>query len=62
VLVRFNDARKVYSQLLNEGIVVRDRSMVSLCEDCLRITIGSQEENKLLLASLQKGINMNAEK
>ena len=52
LLVRMNDAEKVYNHLLNQGIVVRDRSRVELCEGCLRITVGTEEENKSLLHAL----------
>ena len=37
-----------------EGIVVRDRSKVELCEGCLRITVGTEKENKELLKALAK--------
>ena len=42
----------IYRYLLTKGIVVRDRSRVELCEGCLRITVGTPHENKLLLAAL----------
>lgn len=45
ILVAVNDALGTYNQLMNEGVIVRDRSKVSLCEGCLRITIGTIEEN-----------------
>ncbi|SFV33983.1 histidinol-phosphate transaminase [Thermoflavifilum thermophilum] len=53
VLAKIRQARKVYAYLLQQGIVVRDRSQVALCEDCLRITVGRPEENEKLLAGLQ---------
>jgi len=37
---------------LKEGIVVRDRSKVQLCDDCLRITIGTEQENTHLVDAL----------
>ena len=46
LLVRMDDPVGVYKNLLNRGIVVRDRSKVELCEGCLRITVGTPEENK----------------
>ena len=49
LLVKMNDPLKVYKKLLENGIVVRDRSKVELCEGCLRITVGTQEENQTLL-------------
>ncbi|MEM6395241.1 MAG: histidinol-phosphate transaminase [Bacteroidota bacterium] len=52
LLVKFNDARMIYDYLLSKGIVVRDRSSQPNCENCLRITIGTQEENRLLLDAL----------
>jgi histidinol-phosphate aminotransferase len=53
LLVRIDDARNVYNKLIGDHIVVRDRSNVKLCEDCLRITIGSFEENERLLEALR---------
>jgi histidinol-phosphate aminotransferase len=52
LLVKMNDPVTVYKKLLEKGIVVRDRSRVELCEGCLRITIGTPEENKMLLYAL----------
>lgn len=52
VLAKFKDATKLYNQLLEKGIVVRNRSTVELCENCLRITIGTPAENELLLNAL----------
>ena len=52
LLVKMNDAVAVYRKLLERGIVVRDRSKVELCEGCLRITVGTSEENKTLLYAL----------
>lgn len=52
LLVRMDDPVGVYKNLLNRGIVVRDRSKVELCEGCLRITVGTPEENKTLLYAL----------
>ncbi len=53
-LVRIKDARAVYQFLLEKGIVVRDRSQVKLCEDCLRITVGTEKENTLLVDAMQE--------
>jgi histidinol-phosphate aminotransferase len=53
LLVKINRARQVYETLLSRGIVVRDRSNAVLCEDCLRITVGSKEENAALLEVLR---------
>ena len=52
LLVKMENARKIYEFLAGKGIIVRDRSKVILCDDCLRITIGTGEENKQLLALL----------
>lgn len=52
VLVRVGDANAVYRQLVDRGIIVRNRNNVALCEGCLRITVGTQEENKTLLEEL----------
>ena len=53
LLVKFPDPDKLYNQLVEEGIIVRNRSKVSLCEGCLRITVGTAEENKSFLKSLK---------
>jgi histidinol-phosphate aminotransferase len=54
LLVQVQHARKVYEHLLSKGIVLRDRSNVILCNDCLRITIGTSTENQLLIDELEK--------
>lgn len=54
ILVKVNDAKGTYNFLLEKGIVVRDRSKVELCEGCLRITIGTEEENVALLERLKE--------
>lgn len=53
LLVKFSDAAAVYRHLISAKIVVRDRSNVALCGSCLRITIGTPDENEKLLASLE---------
>ncbi len=53
LLVRVNDAKKLYNYLTDNGIIVRNRSSLPLCENTLRITIGTQEENKRLLEVLE---------
>jgi histidinol-phosphate aminotransferase len=45
---------RIYQYLRDRGIVVRDRSRVELCEGCLRITVGTPHENKLLLEALNE--------
>ncbi|NCT93771.1 MAG: histidinol-phosphate transaminase [Chitinophagaceae bacterium] len=57
LLVKIQDARKVYEFLLGKGIVLRDRSNVQLCEDCLRITIGTEKENTILVDAMQEWYN-----
>lgn len=54
LLVKVTDAPAIYQYLLKDGIVVRDRSKVDLCEGCLRITVGTEQENKNLIEALQK--------
>lgn len=52
LLVKMANANELYQFLIAKGIVVRDRSSVLLCEDCLRITVGTPEENKRLLEAI----------
>lgn len=54
VLVRVNDAQSTYQYLMDNRIIVRDRSKVNLCYNCLRITVGTPEENKRLIESLKQ--------
>jgi histidinol-phosphate aminotransferase len=60
LLVKINNARKVYEFLLDKGIVVRDRSQVKLCNDCLRITVGTELENTILVDAMQDWYQLNA--
>lgn len=53
-LARVTDANAIYSYLVQQGIIVRNRSRVQLCDDCLRITIGTRSENAELLAALRQ--------
>ncbi|HAP58085.1 MAG TPA: histidinol-phosphate transaminase [Cytophagales bacterium] len=53
ILIKVPEARKRYEYLVGEGIIVRDRSQVALVLDCLRITVGTSEENKKLLKALK---------
>ena len=48
------DAPAIYDYLMREGIIVRNRSRVTLCDNCLRVTIGTKTENSQLLAALRK--------
>jgi histidinol-phosphate aminotransferase len=52
LLVKVDDAKEAYHYLLSRGIVVRDRSNVMLCENCLRITVGTEEENTELIEAM----------
>jgi histidinol-phosphate aminotransferase len=52
ILVRVQDAPAVYSYLRDRGIIVRNRNNVVLCEGCLRITIGTEKENRALIDTL----------
>jgi histidinol-phosphate aminotransferase len=54
VLVKVKDAPGTYRYLTELGIIVRDRSKVTLCYNCIRITVGTPEENETLIAALQK--------
>jgi histidinol-phosphate aminotransferase len=54
LLVKVDQAKAIYTYLINQGIIVRDRSSVVLCDHCLRITIGTPEENKIVLSHLRK--------
>lgn len=54
LLVKVNAAREIYNYLVDKKIIIRDRSNVSLCEGCLRITIGTKDENVLLMDSLKE--------
>lgn len=53
ILVKMENARNIYEYLSGKGIIVRDRSKVILCDDCLRITIGTPQENKQLVDILK---------
>ncbi|HLF52873.1 histidinol-phosphate transaminase [Flavobacterium sp.] len=53
ILIKVDDAEKRYNQLLNKGIVIRNRSNQALCENCLRITIGTKIENEQLINTLK---------
>ena len=53
VLVRVTDAVAMYNYLVGRGIIVRNRHRVSLCAQCLRITVGTPEENDELLEAMK---------
>ncbi len=52
LLVEFTQARAMYDYLVGKGIVVRDRSNVLLCDNCLRITVGTDAENLKLVDAI----------
>ncbi len=52
LLAKTSNAKNLYQYLLSKSIVVRDRSNIVLCDDCLRITIGTEEENTKLVDAL----------
>ena len=54
LLVKVDDADKRYKELIGKGVVVRNRSNQPLCENCLRITIGTPEENKELIQIMKE--------
>lgn len=53
LLVNVMDAKAIYNMMMQNGIILRDRSNVTLCENCLRITIGTPKENKVLIENMK---------
>lgn len=53
-LTRVSNAKAIYDYLVDQGIIVRNRSNITRCEDCLRITVGTRPENDALLEALRK--------
>lgn len=53
ILIQVDDANERYNQLVQKGIIVRNRNNDDLCENCLRITVGTEEENLKLLKALK---------
>lgn len=53
LLVKLNNANQIYKKLISHEIIVRDRSKVILCDDCLRITVGTPEENQKLIEVME---------
>lgn len=53
-LAKMSDAPTIYNYLVDKGIIVRNRHRVQLCENCLRITIGTKTENSELIAALRQ--------
>jgi histidinol-phosphate aminotransferase len=52
LLVRVKDANGIYSDLVSQGVIVRNRNRISLCGNCLRITVGTKEENQALINAI----------
>lgn len=59
LLVKMINAKACYQHLLTKGIIVRDRSSVIHCDNCLRITVGTPNENKELINTLYDFQNIN---
>lgn len=53
-LAKMTDAQAVYDYLVEKGIIVRNRTRVQLCFNCLRVTIGTKSENTALLSALRQ--------
>jgi histidinol-phosphate aminotransferase len=53
-LARMTDAQSIYNYLVDQGIIVRNRSRIQLCDNCLRITIGTRSENSELIGVLRQ--------
>ncbi len=54
LLVKFTEAKKIFEYLIQQKVIVRDRSKVILCDDSLRISIGTEEENHILINLLNQ--------
>jgi histidinol-phosphate aminotransferase len=54
ILARVSDADGIYKYLVQKGVIVRNRTRVHLCGDCLRITVGTKDENTKLLSALRQ--------
>lgn len=52
-LAKMTDAQSIYDYLVDNGIIVRNRTNVTLCNNCLRITVGTRSENMKLLGALR---------
>jgi histidinol-phosphate aminotransferase len=52
-LAKMTDAQGIYDYLVEKGIIVRNRTRVTLCKDCLRVTIGTKSENAELMSALR---------
>lgn len=54
ILAKINDASRCYEYLKTKGIIVRNRSKITLCGDCIRITVGTPSENRVLIEALKE--------
>ncbi len=54
ILIKVDDANKRYDELIAKGIVIRNRTTQALCKNTLRLTIGTEEENRKLMEALTK--------
>jgi histidinol-phosphate aminotransferase len=57
LLVKVKDADKTYRFLTEKGIIVRNRNKIPLCDNCLRITVGTPDENSALISALKEFSN-----
>ena len=53
-LAKMTDAQAIYNYLVDQGIIVRNRSRIKLCQNCLRVTIGTRTENNELVGALRQ--------
>lgn len=53
LLIKVENANQIYQHLVEQGIIIRNRSKVLLCHNCLRITVGTKEENRILIEVLE---------
>jgi len=58
ILVKVKDANALYTFLTEKGIIVRNRSREVFCDNCLRITIGTPDENEILIKALEELIGL----
>jgi histidinol-phosphate aminotransferase len=54
VLVKTTDANGIYAQLVSRGVVTRNRHSIALCAGCIRITVGTPQENEVLIKEMKK--------
>jgi histidinol-phosphate aminotransferase len=53
-LAKMTDAQAIYDYLVDQGIIVRNRTRIKLCNNCLRVTIGTRSENSELIGALRQ--------